>query len=155
MIFSPVTNLMYHPLAFQALERFIAVCLESFRSFRGHLSCKPVTGKEHFFAVSYNKPALKRDLSADTYPTLIFFKRDPTSKIPIVIKTYKGERFGIRTTMGIIEFIEKYKPEPPKIHSHTLREVPDIEIPPGKKVPVLKQLMTHPTIISPFKVEYG
>ena len=34
-------------------------------------------------------------------------------------------------------------------------EVPDIEIPPGKKVPVLKQLMRHLTIISPFKMEYG
>ena len=68
---------------------------------------------------------------------------------------YQGKRYGIRSTIGIIDFIEKYKPEPPKIHSHTLRDTPDIDIPPGKKVPVLKQLMRHPTIISPFKMEYG
>ena len=35
-----------------------AISLESFRSFRGPLFCKPVTGQEHFFAVSYRKPAL-------------------------------------------------------------------------------------------------
>jgi hypothetical protein len=32
--------------------------LESFRSFRGPLLSKPVTGQELFFAVSYSKPAL-------------------------------------------------------------------------------------------------
>ena len=32
--------------------------LESFRSFRGPLRLKPVTGQELFFAVSRNKPAL-------------------------------------------------------------------------------------------------
>ena len=109
-----------------------------FRTFSGPLFPKPVPGLELFLAVSYNKLALKRDLSADTYPTLIFFKRDPTSKTPIKIVKYQGKRFGIRSTNGIIEFIERYKPEPPKIHSHTLRDAPDIEIPPGKKVPVLK-----------------
>ena len=34
------------------------ISLESFRSFRGPLLYKPVTGQEPFFAVSYNKPAL-------------------------------------------------------------------------------------------------
>ena len=34
------------------------ISLESFRSFRGLLLHKPVTGQELFFAVSYNKPAL-------------------------------------------------------------------------------------------------
>ena len=38
--------------------------------------------------------------------------------------------------------VENYKPEPPKIHSHTLPDAPVIEIPPGKKVPVLKWFMT-------------
>ena len=32
--------------------------LEAFRSFRGPLLLKPVTGQELFFAVSYSKPAL-------------------------------------------------------------------------------------------------
>ena len=32
--------------------------MELFRSFRGSLFCKPVTGQELFFAVSYRKPAL-------------------------------------------------------------------------------------------------
>ena len=35
-----------------------AISLESFRSFRGPLFRKPVTGQELFFAVSYSKPAL-------------------------------------------------------------------------------------------------
>ena len=34
------------------------ISLESFRSFRGPLFRKPVTGQELFFAVSYSKPAL-------------------------------------------------------------------------------------------------
>ena len=34
------------------------ISLESFRSFRGPLLPKPVTGQELFLAVSYNKPAL-------------------------------------------------------------------------------------------------
>ena len=34
------------------------ISLESFRSFRGLLFHKPVTGQEFFFAVSYSKPAL-------------------------------------------------------------------------------------------------
>ena len=34
------------------------ISLESFRSFRGPLLLKPVTGQELFFAVSYSKPAL-------------------------------------------------------------------------------------------------
>jgi hypothetical protein len=38
----------------------IRISLESFRSFRGPLLYKPVTGQELFFAVSYSKPALKR-----------------------------------------------------------------------------------------------
>ena len=32
--------------------------LDTLRSFRGPLFCKPVTGQELFFAVSYSKPAL-------------------------------------------------------------------------------------------------
>ena len=35
------------------------ISLESFRSFRGPLLHKPVTGQELFFAVSYSKSALK------------------------------------------------------------------------------------------------
>ena len=35
------------------------ISLESFRSFRGPLFCKPVTSQELFFAVSYRKPALE------------------------------------------------------------------------------------------------
>ena len=35
------------------------ISLESFRSFRGPLFHKPVTGQEFFFNVSYSKPALK------------------------------------------------------------------------------------------------
>ena len=34
------------------------ISLESFRSFRGPLLLKPVTGQELFFVVSYSKPAL-------------------------------------------------------------------------------------------------
>ena len=34
------------------------ISFESFRSFRGPLLLKPVTGQELFFAVSYSKPAL-------------------------------------------------------------------------------------------------
>ena len=34
------------------------ISLESFRSFRGPLLLKPVTGQKLFFAVSYSKPAL-------------------------------------------------------------------------------------------------
>ena len=34
------------------------ISLEPFRSFRGPLLHKPVTGQELFFAVSYSKPAL-------------------------------------------------------------------------------------------------
>ena len=34
------------------------ISLESFRSFRGPLLPKPVTGQELFLAVSYSKPAL-------------------------------------------------------------------------------------------------
>ena len=36
-----------------------AISLESFRSLRGSLFRKPVTGQELFFAVSYSKPALR------------------------------------------------------------------------------------------------
>ena len=39
------------------LESF-RINLEFFRSFRGPLRLKPVTGQELFFAVSHNKPAL-------------------------------------------------------------------------------------------------
>ena len=35
------------------------ISLESFRSFRGPLVHKPVTGQELFFAISYSKPALE------------------------------------------------------------------------------------------------
>ena len=35
-----------------------SINLESFSSFRGALFCKPVTGQELFFAVSYSKLAL-------------------------------------------------------------------------------------------------
>jgi hypothetical protein len=35
------------------------ISLESFRSFRGPLLLKPVTGQELFFAESYSKPALE------------------------------------------------------------------------------------------------
>ena len=34
------------------------ISLESFRSFRGSLLHKPVTGQELFFAISYSKPTL-------------------------------------------------------------------------------------------------
>ena len=34
------------------------ISLESFRSFRGPLLLKPITGQEPFFAVSYGKPTL-------------------------------------------------------------------------------------------------
>ena len=34
------------------------ISLESFRSFRSPLFCKPLTGQELFLAVSYSKPAL-------------------------------------------------------------------------------------------------
>ena len=34
------------------------ISLESFRSFRGQIFRKPVTGQELFLSVSYNKPAL-------------------------------------------------------------------------------------------------
>ena len=40
------------------------ISLESFRSFRGPLFRKPVTGREHFFAVSYSKPGLNIHLEA-------------------------------------------------------------------------------------------
>jgi len=36
------------------------ISLESFRSFRGPLFRKPVTGQELFFAVSYSKPVLEQ-----------------------------------------------------------------------------------------------
>ena len=39
------------------------VSLESFRSFRGPLLLKPVTGQELFFAISYSKPALPYNFS--------------------------------------------------------------------------------------------
>ena len=39
------------------LDSFI-ISLESFRSFRGPLLLKPITGQEVFFAVSYSKQAL-------------------------------------------------------------------------------------------------
>ena len=67
------------------------------------------------------------------YPTLKFFKRDPTSSSPIIV-TYTGAH----NAEAILSVVENYKPEPPKIHSHTLPDAPDIEIPPGKKKPVLK-----------------
>ena len=50
-----------------------AISLESFKSFRGHLFCKPVTSKELFFAVSYSKLALgihDSSLNACFFPSL-------------------------------------------------------------------------------------
>ena len=38
------------------------ISLESFRSFRGPLFLKPVTGQKLFFSVSYSKPTLARHL---------------------------------------------------------------------------------------------
>ena len=38
------------------------ISLESFRSFRGPLLLKPLTGQELFFAISYSKSALTPDL---------------------------------------------------------------------------------------------
>ena len=59
------------------------ISLESFRSFRGSLFCKPVTGQELFFAVSYSKSALEsiQDLNfrfdiqtkAQLWPAITFF----------------------------------------------------------------------------------
>ena len=43
------------------------VSLESFKSFRGLLFCKSVTGQETFFAVSYSKPTLKAFLVFSLY----------------------------------------------------------------------------------------
>ena len=47
------------------------ISLESFRSFRGPLLHKPVTGQKLFFAVSYSKPALVewmvRNYAASTF----------------------------------------------------------------------------------------
>ena len=39
------------------------ISLKSFRSFRGPLFRKPVTGQELFFAVSYSKPALVLEMN--------------------------------------------------------------------------------------------
>ena len=44
------------PFLYSLMKKKIS--LESFRSFRGPLFLKPVTGQELFFAVSYSKPAL-------------------------------------------------------------------------------------------------
>ena len=52
------------------------ISLKSFRSFRGPLFRKPVTGQELFFAVSYSKPAL----------VFTFLYGNPGSKIAIDVK---------------------------------------------------------------------
>jgi hypothetical protein len=46
------------------------ISLESFRSFRGPLFCKPVTGQKLFFAVSYSKPTLEIENYHTYYTTL-------------------------------------------------------------------------------------
>ena len=75
--------------------------------------------------------ALERDPSADSYPTLIFFKRDPTSKLPIAVKYPKRYPLGY-SAIGILkDFI-------PRNTNFIPRDAPDIEIPQGKKGTVLK-----------------
>ena len=46
------------------------ISFESFRSIRGPLFLKPVTGQELFLAVSYKKPALVQ-VSGDDFEVLI------------------------------------------------------------------------------------
>jgi hypothetical protein len=48
--------------------------LESFRSFRGPLILKPVTGQELFFVVSYSKPALTSLLRKGNWFTVFLEK---------------------------------------------------------------------------------
>ena len=72
--------------------------------------------------------SLARKYGIRSYPTLKFFKRDPISGVPIVM-TYKGAH----NADAILSFVESYKPDPPKIHSHTLRDGP------GKKRTIFQQ----------------
>ena len=70
-----------------------------------------------------------------SYPTLKFFKRDPTSKKPIIVK-YNGAH----NADAILSVVENYKPDPPKIHSHMLRDgPPEVLIPPGLDSPGKKR----------------
>ena len=52
------------------------ISLESFRSFRGPLLHKPVTGQELFFAIPYSKPALIGNQLGR-----VFFKKDKINSI--------------------------------------------------------------------------
>ena len=72
--------------------------------------------------------SLAKENGIKSYPTMKIFKRDPTSKRPITVK-YNGAH----KADAIISAVEKYKPDPPKIHLHTLSDAPDLVIPPGKK----------------------
>ena len=65
------------------------VSWESFRSFRGPLLLKSVTGQELFFAVSYSKPALVIRLRRSNYKSrtwivfFIFMKKWNNSLFPV------------------------------------------------------------------------
>jgi hypothetical protein len=65
--------------------------LESFRSFRGSLFSKRVTGQEFFFAVSYSKPALMQYFSGKrcTYN----FKRDTDIDLLLKFEEKKRSRY--------------------------------------------------------------
>ena len=60
------------------------ISLESFKSFKGSLLHKPVTGQELFFAVSYSKPALVdtvfiSKMIATSRANYLLLVRDPRS----------------------------------------------------------------------------
>ena len=77
--------------------------------------------------------SLAKKYGIKSYPTLKFFKRDPNSRLPTIVE-YKGAH----NTDAILSFVENYKPDPPKIHSHTLKYGPaEVMIPPGKKRVIL------------------
>ena len=53
------------------------ISLKSFKSFRGSLICKPVTGQELFFAVSYSKLALVMKKLSNCLPLEISIRNVP------------------------------------------------------------------------------
>ena len=61
------------------------ISLESFRSFRGPLLLKPVTGQALFFAVCYSKPALVTILNG-SYRQLVLFSVDNDSRNLLIHK---------------------------------------------------------------------
>ena len=75
--------------------------------------------------------SLAKKYGIKSYPTLKFFKRDPNSRLPIIVE-YKGAH----NADAILSEVENYKPDPPKIHSHTLLPA-EVMIPPGKKRAIL------------------